>query len=105
MLQILLTPVSMGAAIWYGAGWVSEGGWIAAAIVAVWAVAGRALRGLSHLMENPREIVVAPLVVLAVAGIALPIKLWAAITMNKQGWLTRKAGQRVQGQQEIEVPA
>ena len=105
VLQILLTPVSMGAAIWYGAGWVSEGGWIAAAIVAVWAVAGRALRGLSHLMENPREIVIAPLVVLAVAGIALPIKLWAAITMNKQGWLTRKAGQRVQGQQEIEVPA
>jgi hypothetical protein len=36
-----------------------------------------------------------------IALIALPIKLWAALTMNKQGWLTRHEGERVQGQQEI----
>jgi hyaluronan synthase len=103
VLQILLTPISMGAAIWYGSRWISEGGWIAVAIVLGWAVAGRALRALSHLKENPREIVLAPLVAVTIAVIALPIKTWAALTMNKQGWLTRQEGQRVQGQAEIGV--
>jgi cellulose synthase/poly-beta-1,6-N-acetylglucosamine synthase-like glycosyltransferase len=103
VLQILLTPISMGATIWYGSRWISEGGWIAVAIVLAWAVAGRALRAMSHLMENPREIVLAPLVAVTIAVIALPIKTWAALTMNKQGWLTRQEGQRVQGQAEIGV--
>ena len=53
VLQILLTPITMGAAICYGSRWISEGGWIAVAIVLGWAVAGRALRAMSHLMENP----------------------------------------------------
>jgi hypothetical protein len=52
-------------------------------------------------MENPREAAIAPLVAFMIALIALPIKLWAALTMNKQGWLTRHEGERVQGQQEI----
>jgi hypothetical protein len=103
VLQILLTPISMGATIWYGSRWISQGGWIAVAIVLGWAVAGRALRAMSHLMENPREIVLAPLVAVTIAVIALPIKTWAALTMNKQGWLTRQEGQRVQGQAEIGV--
>jgi hyaluronan synthase len=95
----------MGAAIWYGAGWIREGGATAVAIVLGWAVCGRVLRATSHLRENPREIVIAPLVALVIAGIALPIKLWAALTMNKQGWLTRSEGARVQGQAEIGVVA
>jgi hyaluronan synthase len=101
VMQILLTPVSMGAAIWYGAGWIREGGWIAASIVFGWAVIGRGIRGISHLMENPREVAIAPLTAFMIALIALPIKLWAALTMNRQGWLTRHEGERVQGQQEI----
>jgi hyaluronan synthase len=101
VLQILLTPISMGATIWYGTRWISQGGWVAVAIVLAWAVTGRALRAMSHLMENPREIVLAPLVAVTIAVIALPIKFWAALTMNKQGWLTRQEGQRVQGQAEI----
>ena len=104
VLQILLTPVSMGATVWYGSRWILDGGWIALAIVGGWAVVGRALRAMSHLQENPREIVLAPLAALTIAVIALPIKTWAALTMNKQGWLTRQEGQRVQGQAEI-VPA
>jgi hypothetical protein len=40
-----------------------------------------------------------------VAVIALPIKVWAGISMNRQGWLTRTAAGRVQGQSEITAPA
>jgi cellulose synthase/poly-beta-1,6-N-acetylglucosamine synthase-like glycosyltransferase len=105
VMQILLTPISMGAAIWYGSSWINQGGWVAAAIVLAWAIVGRAVRGLSHLMENPRDLIVTPVVAATVVTIALPIKLIAAITMNKQGWLTRVEGERVQGQQEIEVVA
>ena len=42
-----------------------------------------------------------PLMALVVAGIALPIKVWAAFTMNRHGWLTRTDAERVQGQGEI----
>ena len=39
---------------------------------------------------------------LVVVVIALPIKIYAFVTMNKQGWLTRNDAQRVQGQGEME---
>jgi hyaluronan synthase len=29
VLQILLTPVTMGATVWYGARWIDRGGWAA----------------------------------------------------------------------------
>jgi hyaluronan synthase len=60
---------------------------------------------LSHLRENPRDLAIAPLMAVVVAVIALPIKVWAAISMNRQGWLTRTAAGRVQGQREIAAPA
>jgi hyaluronan synthase len=100
-LQILATPLSMGAAVFYTALWASTGGWAVLAAALGWAVLGRGLRGLSHLRENPRDLLLAPLMALVVAGIALPIKTWAAVTMNRQGWLTRTADCRVEGQVEI----
>jgi cellulose synthase/poly-beta-1,6-N-acetylglucosamine synthase-like glycosyltransferase len=105
VLQILLTPATMGATVWYGARWVSQGGWLALAIVLAWATVGRALRATSHLCERPADIVLAPLMAVVIGGIALPIKLIAAVTMNRQGWLTRHDGDRVHGQREIEVAA
>ena len=100
VLQIILTPVTMGVAAFYLAQWMQRG-WLFVLVGVAWAVLGRTLRGLSHLQEHPREIVLAPLMALVVAVIALPIKIWAAITMNRQGWLTRFDGDRVQGQREI----
>ena len=103
VLQVLLTPLTMSAAIFYTAAWATSGGVVAVAVALAWAVAGRTLRGLSHLREHPRDLAIAPLMVLVVAGVALPIKLWAAVTMNKQGWLTRTDAERVQGQSEVSV--
>lgn len=59
----------------------------------VWAFLGRAVRGISHLRENPRDIVLLPLIVVITIVMALPIKVYAGITMNRQGWLTRTPGQ------------
>ncbi|MDO8107204.1 glycosyltransferase [Isoptericola sp. b441] len=101
VLQILLTPFTMGAAMFYGTIWVMRGQLVALAAVLAWFVIGRSLRGLSHLMERPKDLLIAPVVAVMVLVIALPIKVWAAITMNKQGWLTRTDDSRVQGQSEV----
>jgi cellulose synthase/poly-beta-1,6-N-acetylglucosamine synthase-like glycosyltransferase len=103
VLQVLLTPVTMGAAVIY----LVNGsllGWPILLLGLTWAMVGRAIRGFSHLRENPREIVLVPLMALVVAIVALPVKLWAAATMNRHGWLTRVDADRVHGQSEILPP-
>jgi cellulose synthase/poly-beta-1,6-N-acetylglucosamine synthase-like glycosyltransferase len=105
VIQVLVTPLSMGAAIFYTVSWALGGGWTAIAATITWIVLGRGLRGWSHLRENPRDVAIAPLMALVVAVIALPIKVWAAVSMNRQGWLTRTPAGRVQGQSEIAAPA
>jgi hyaluronan synthase len=58
-------------------------------LAAIWLLAGRGLRGYSHLRRHPGEIFLLPLTAFVVIFVSLPIKLYAFITMNKQGWLTR----------------
>jgi N-acetylglucosaminyltransferase len=91
VLQILLTPVTMGMALGYlllsrleltGRGVV---------LVLIWLLVGRGIRGYSHLRRHPFDVLLLPLLAVVVIGISLPIKLWALITMNKQGWLTRSS--------------
>lgn len=91
VLQILLTPVTMGVTIGYlvfSRLELTQEGLI---LAAAWLVVGRGIRGYSHLRRHPQEILLLPLMTLVVILVALPIKLYAFITMNKQGWLTRSA--------------
>jgi N-acetylglucosaminyltransferase len=91
VLQILLTPVTMGLALTYlfiyRITWNEHG----LLIGALWLFIGRCLRSYSHLRRHPQEILLLPIYALVVVCISLPIKLYALITMNKQGWLTRSA--------------
>jgi cellulose synthase/poly-beta-1,6-N-acetylglucosamine synthase-like glycosyltransferase len=91
VLQILFTPVTMGFTVAYLLLSRLELTPIAIAAVAIWLLLGRGIRGFSHLRRHPGEILLLPLVVLVVIFIALPIKLFAFVTMNRQGWLTRHA--------------
>ncbi|GGL04739.1 hypothetical protein GCM10007382_25730 [Salinibacterium xinjiangense] len=89
VLQILLTPVTMGLTIFYlifSRLDVSTWGIIAAA---AWLLLGRGIRGISHLRRHPKDILILPVLALTVIFVALPIKVFAFFTMNKQGWLTR----------------
>jgi N-acetylglucosaminyltransferase len=63
------------------------------AALLLWLIIGRGIRGLSHLREQPRDISIVLLVTLVTIAIALPVKTWALLTMNRQGWLTRHAEQ------------
>ncbi|GAA2722116.1 glycosyltransferase [Cellulomonas aerilata] len=93
VLQILLTPVTMGITLGYLFFARIDGTLASVLLAAAWLLLGRGIRGYSHLKRHPKDIVVLPLLALVVIFIALPIKLYAFATMNKQGWLTRHADQ------------
>lgn len=93
VLQILLTPLTMGLSLFYLIFNRLELTPIGIAAAAAWLLIGRAIRGYSHLRRYPRDILILPVLALTVIFIALPIKLYAFATMNKQGWLTRHANQ------------
>ncbi|MDP9427938.1 MAG: glycosyltransferase [Actinomycetota bacterium] len=92
VLQILFTPVTMFAAVYYVvASGLSDRGWQALGLSLAWVLIGRAIRSVSHLRRRPSDLVILPLVAVVIAMVALPIKTYALFTMNKQGWLTRRA--------------
>ncbi|MGB3910687.1 MAG: glycosyltransferase [Pseudolysinimonas sp.] len=93
VLQILLTPVTMGFTIGYILFSRFDLTPIAITAVVAWLLITRGIRGFSHLRRHPGELLLLPIVALVVIFIALPIKLYAFVTMNKQGWLTRHAHQ------------
>jgi cellulose synthase/poly-beta-1,6-N-acetylglucosamine synthase-like glycosyltransferase len=91
VLQILFTPVTMFAAVYYvvGSGFTDRG-WRAVALSLAWVLLGRAIRSVSHLRRRPADIAILPLMAVIIAMVALPIKVYALFTMNRQGWLTRR---------------
>jgi len=93
VLQIMLTPVTMGFAVAYLIAWTLRPQSVAAALAVAWLLAGRGLRGISHLRRRPSDIWLLPFVVVLTMIIALPIKTYAFFTMNVQGWLTRRSDQ------------
>ncbi|MER5714478.1 glycosyltransferase family 2 protein [Streptomyces sp. NPDC002132] len=97
VFQILLTPVTMGMALAYLLFSRLELTGRGVILVLIWLLVGRGIRGYSHLRRHPQEILLLPLLAVVVIMISLPIKLFAFITMNKQGWLTR-ASNRIGGE-------
>lgn len=91
VLQVMLTPVTMGFAVTYLVFWVLHPQPLIAVIAVGWLLAGRGLRGMSHLRERPSDLWLLPLVAVTTIAIALPVKLYALATMNVHGWLTRSA--------------
>jgi len=93
VLQILLTPVTMGVTMGYLLLSRLELTSTGVAFAIGWMLLGRGIRGISHLKRHPGEIFLLPLVAVMVIIVALPVKTYALLTMNKQGWLTRSENQ------------
>ena len=93
VLQILVTPITMGLTMFYLI--FARLDLTAVGVVAAlaWLLFGRGIRGISNLREHPSDILILPVLAFVVILVALPIKLYAFATMNKQGWLTRHADQ------------
>lgn len=92
VFQILCTPVTMFAALWFLATASAAPHPVLAIGLGVgWLLLSRAIRSFSHLCRRPQDVWLLPVVTLVIMMVALPIKTWSLITMNKQGWLTRRA--------------
>lgn len=93
VMQILLTPLTMGLSLFYLIFSRLELTTIGIAAALGWLLLGRGIRGISHLARQPKDLLLLPVLAFAVILVALPIKVYAFFTMNKQGWLTRHADQ------------
>jgi N-acetylglucosaminyltransferase len=93
VLQIVLTPVTMGMSLAYLVFSRLDLTAIGVALTLGWVLLGRGIRGISHLRRHPEDLAILPVMAATVILVALPIKAFAFATMNKQGWLTRKADQ------------
>jgi hyaluronan synthase len=91
VLQVSLTPVTMGIAMTYLVHWFFHPQQWVATIAIGWLLLGRSVRGLSHLRQRPSDFFLLPLVAFMTIFIALVVKTYAFFTMNKQGWLTRRS--------------
>jgi hyaluronan synthase len=89
VVQIMLTPLTMGVALVY-LGRAFAGHAMAAAFAYMgWLMLGRAVRGISHLREHPGDLLMIPFMSLITVLLAVPVKIYAFFTMNRQGWFTR----------------
>jgi cellulose synthase/poly-beta-1,6-N-acetylglucosamine synthase-like glycosyltransferase len=93
VLQIMLTPVTMGFAVTYLFAWTLHPQRLVAVAAVGWLLLGRGVRGVSHLRERPADCWLLPFVAVLTIAIALPVKSYALLTMNTHGWLTRNANQ------------
>jgi cellulose synthase/poly-beta-1,6-N-acetylglucosamine synthase-like glycosyltransferase len=89
VLQFMFTPLTMGIAMIYLVHWIFHPQQYAATIALLWLLVGRSIRGLSHLRRRPSDLAILPVVALATVFVALFVKVFAIVTMNRQGWLTR----------------
>jgi N-acetylglucosaminyltransferase len=89
IMQILMTPLTMGLAITYLFSGFVHHPWFIVLAGLILLFIGRGIRGISHLKEQPGDLVILPLIVLMTIVVALPLKIFAFFTMNRQGWLTR----------------
>ncbi len=91
-IQVLLTAFTM----WFSFEYLvtDSTNWLPTTLLAAfgWILLGRFIKSYSHLKRYPRDIVLLPMYCLVVIFLALPLKAYALITMNKQGWLTRSDG-------------
>jgi hyaluronan synthase len=102
VLQVLVTPITMLSAFGVLIAAALTSHWDVVAFALAWVFVGRMVRGISHLRRHPGDIAIVPIVVLATIYISLPIKLYAFLTMNTQGWLTRSSD-RVGGEGQTEA--
>ena len=81
----LLIPVTLVAV------GIAQGRYLFAGAIALWLLVGRAAKGIGHLRRSPSTLLFVPFIALVFVVLMIPIKLYALLTLNRQGWVTRTA--------------
>jgi N-acetylglucosaminyltransferase len=91
VLQNLCGPFTLSLATFYLVVELAGHRWGLAALALSWLMAGRAIKGIGHILREPRGLVYLPLITAIFIVVMIPVKFYALVTMNRQGWITRTA--------------
>jgi hyaluronan synthase len=91
VLQNLLGPFLLCLAVFFLVRGIMNQDWLLVAVSAMWLVLGRAIKGIGHLFSEPSSVIYVPLVTIIFIVVMIPVKVYALITMNRQGWITRRS--------------
>jgi hyaluronan synthase len=95
VIQNLAGPFTLCLATYFLVTELLHRNWALAALAWSWLLLGRAIKGIGHLVSEPEALLFLPLITLVFVIVMIPIKLFALVTMNRQGWITRTAQQAV----------
>jgi hyaluronan synthase len=89
VLQNLLGPFTLIVPVSLFAWALAASRFPLAGALAAWLLVGRAIKAFRHLIEQPGALLLLPFVTLVFIILMIPIKLYALLTLNRQGWVTR----------------
>lgn len=90
VLQSLLAPLSLTIGFVFVSLSALRHDYLAVAIWSVWIMCGRGIRAFDHLIRNPRNVMLLPLMTVIVLFVMTAVKYFTLFTMNKQAWITRR---------------
>jgi len=95
VLQNLIGPFTLMLATYFFIFELAQHHWALAALAWSWLLLGRAIKGIGHLASEPTTLLYLPLLTAIFIVVMIPVKLYALLTMNRQGWITRSEDTRV----------
>jgi N-acetylglucosaminyltransferase len=108
VLQSLLAPVSLTIGFTFVGLAAARHDYAAVAVWVAWINTGRGIRAVDHLLRNPRNVLMLPLMTVLVLFVMTGVKYFTFLTMNKQAWITRREDLDVadgQGFDTLDEPA
>ena len=103
VLQMLLAPLSLTVGFTFVGLAAARRDYTAVVVWFVWINCGRGIRAFDHLLKNPRNIVMLPLMTILVLFVMTAVKYFACFTMNRQAWITRREDREVAEGQAFET--
>lgn len=95
VLQGLIAPFSLLIGFVFTGLAIERGDLVAVAVWVVWITTGRGIRAIDHLRQTPRNVVLLPLMTVIVLFAMTAVRLYTLLTLNQQGWITRRQDQNV----------
>jgi hyaluronan synthase len=90
VLQGLIAPFSLTIGFGFAGLAIARGDVVAVGVWLVWITTGRGIRAIDHLRQTPRNVVLLPLMTGIVLFAMTAVRFWTLLTLNKQGWITRR---------------
>ncbi len=90
VIQNLLGPFTLALATMFLIVELARHRWGLALLAWSWLLLGRAIKGVGHLFSEPSTLLYIPLITAVFIVVMIPVKFYALVTMNVQGWITRR---------------